>query len=550
MLTIFTIPKAFEGHIGIIQENAITSWTRLMPACEVVLCGDDKGTPEIAAKLKVKHLPDIARNQYGTPLVSAAFEQAQQAANYDLMCYVNADIIILKNFLEAVSRVNFDRFLIVGERFDLDLTTPWNFADEDWEKKMGAYVSRNGVNHPPLGSDYFVFRKGDAIGQLPEFAVGRPGWDNWLIYHARELGLPVIDVSGAAKVIHQNHDYRHVAAQSDDGWEGPEAVGNRQLAGGWDQLFTLLDATHLMTADELVPASKRPVVSIGLPVYNGGEHLKKALDSLLAQNFENFELIVSDNASTDSTEQICLEYASKDARIRYLRNQTNIGAAKNFQRTLDLARGKYFLPAAHDDLWAPSFLRRCLEVLATDNAKLFCCTSLRFIDEEDQVIETDYDAYDNPDLSSLDVRYRIGTLMTRSGWYATYSLFRTELLRTVGVVSEAYAGDVRALIELSLMGPAAKVPEVLFSYRQFQSRTEEDRANCVKPGLKADYQHLLRMLARTVLKSKLRPVMKLLILKDMVSVVYDADSVWRHRLPPSRLVSIIRVLKRLKRGGK
>jgi len=266
MLTIFSIPKPFEGHIGIIQENAIATWVRLRPACEIILCGDEKGIAEVAAKFKVKHLPDIARNEYGTPFVNAAFEQAEREASATLMCYVNTDIILLNDFISAVSRVRLQRFLMVGERLDLDLRGLWNYEEEDWEKKLRTYVSNHGVPHPPLGSDYFVFPKGDAIAKLPQFAVGRPCWDNWLIFHARQLGVPVIDATGAVKVIHQNHSYGHVPDRRDDGWEGPEADWNRQLVGGEDQVFTLLDATHLMTRDKLLPAF-------------GREHLQRQLET-------------------------------------------------------------------------------------------------------------------------------------------------------------------------------------------------------------------------------------------------------------------------------
>jgi hypothetical protein len=107
-----------------------------------------------------------------------------------------------------------------------------------------------------MGSDYFIFPKGDAIGKLPAFAVGRPAWDNWLIYHARQLRVPVIDATKAVTVIHQNHGYGHVPEQRDEGWEGPEADWNRGLIGGEDQVFTLLDATHLMTPDGLLAAAE------------------------------------------------------------------------------------------------------------------------------------------------------------------------------------------------------------------------------------------------------------------------------------------------------
>ncbi|NES80204.1 MAG: glycosyltransferase family 2 protein [Moorea sp. SIO2B7] len=109
-----------------------------------------------------------------------------------------------------------------------------------------------------------------------------------------------------------------------------------------------------------------PRVSIGLPVYNGEKFLKQAIDSILAQTFKDFELIISDNASTDKTEQICREYAAKDKRISYYRNNENRGAAWNFKYTFDLARAKYFKWAAHDDVCATNFLASCVEVLDND----------------------------------------------------------------------------------------------------------------------------------------------------------------------------------------
>src|SRR6266699_3597518 len=127
MLTIFSIPKPFEGHIAIIQENAIVSWVRLQPACEIILCGDEKGIAEVAARFKVKHFPNIARNEYGTPFINSAFDEVAREASSPLMCYVNADIILMKDFCDAIRRIRFRRFLMVGSREDVDLTTLWDY---------------------------------------------------------------------------------------------------------------------------------------------------------------------------------------------------------------------------------------------------------------------------------------------------------------------------------------------------------------------------------------------------------------------------------------
>ena len=123
-----------------------------------------------------------------------------------------------------------------------------------------------------------------------------------------------------------------------------------------------------------------PRVSIGMPVYNGENFLAEALDSMLAQTFVDFELIISDNASTDRTKAICRDYAARDRRIRYHRVDDNQGATWNFNHTFELARGEYFKWAAHDDLCDPTFVARCVEVLDSDPTVICCHTQTRHID--------------------------------------------------------------------------------------------------------------------------------------------------------------------------
>src|SRR3990172_5433048 len=124
-----------------------------------------------------------------------------------------------------------------------------------------------------------------------------------------------------------------------------------------------------------------PVVSIGLPVYNGENYIEKAINSILSQTFKDFELIISDNASTDNTMDICKILSAKDRRIRYYRNEINRGAAWNFNRVFQLARGKYFQWACHDDVWIPTLLERYVEVLDQMPKVVLCYTKTTYIDE-------------------------------------------------------------------------------------------------------------------------------------------------------------------------
>jgi hypothetical protein len=256
MMTIFSIPKPFAGHIGIIQSNAIQSWRRLV-GVEVILLGNDVGVGEAARRFGATWLPQISVNPYGTPLLSSAFEQARAAARHPLLCYLNADIVVLKDFAAAVRQVRLRNFLMLGQRWDLDVTAPIDFSQDGSERLIREWIAARGVLHPPTGSDYFVFPKDGGLAALPPFAVGRPVWDNWLIYRARQLEIPVVDASQAVTIVHQNHDYAHVKEQRGAAWEGPEAEHNRALAGGAERVFTLKDATHRLAGGKVIPTMSR-----------------------------------------------------------------------------------------------------------------------------------------------------------------------------------------------------------------------------------------------------------------------------------------------------
>ncbi len=249
MLTLFTVPKPFDGHVGVIQRNALRSWSLLKPECEIILCGDEPGTAEAASAFHARHIPDVDRNEYGTPLLNSVFERVRLAAAGRLLCYVNADILLLSDVPAVAARVPFEAFLMLGRRWDLDVSEPLELDSPDAQARLRARVMRHGTLHAPTGSDYFVFPKDCGLADLPAFAVGRPAWDNWLIFNARRLGLPVIDAGDAVLVIHQNHDYSHVPHGRNGVWEGPEGDRNLELAGGWKQIYTLEHATHRFTTD-------------------------------------------------------------------------------------------------------------------------------------------------------------------------------------------------------------------------------------------------------------------------------------------------------------
>lgn len=254
MLTIFSIPKPFRDHIKVIQTNAIRSWTALRPACEVILFGDEEGIAETASKLGIRHIPDVGRNEYGTPLVNFPFDLAEEIATYPLMCFVNADIILMSDFLKAVRQIEKHPFLLVGQRWDIDLRELLDFSQPDWEAKLQTRVNKMGALHGISGIDYFVFTKG-LYRNIPPFAIGRPGWDNWMIYHARSLRVPVIDITKAVTVVHPSHaGHTDYMGGEEAFWEGPEAIQNLNLMGGMDHGFGLDYATAVLTPKGLRPA--------------------------------------------------------------------------------------------------------------------------------------------------------------------------------------------------------------------------------------------------------------------------------------------------------
>ncbi len=244
MVTIFAIPKSFYGHIETIQRNAIQSWLALRPRCEIILFGDEPGVKEIASEYQVIHIPVISKNDYGTPLISSAFECAQKIARNDILCYSNADIIFFQDLISAIGKITYSRYLIVGRRWNLDIVEPLPYQTPQWEiqlrKKLVSCAQMSGLR----GSDYFIFRKG-TLEKIPDFAVGRPVWDNWMIYHARAKGYVVVDATQAITDVHQNHNYTHVPESREASWEGPEGDHNRFLISP-EHTFDLIDATHTL----------------------------------------------------------------------------------------------------------------------------------------------------------------------------------------------------------------------------------------------------------------------------------------------------------------
>ena len=207
-----------------------------------------------------------------------------------------------------------------------------------------------------------------------------------------------------------------------------------------------------------------PTVSVGMPVYNGERHIRQALDSLLAQDFEDFELIISDNASTDGTQEICLEYATRDSRIRYYRNYVNMGMTWNFNRVFELATGEFFMWAAHDDYRDHRYIRLCLEAFGIAENIVLSGSRYEFIAHEtEEAIYTNY-GFSTIGLSAVEKLKFIACLSNNiAGIF--YGIYKKSALRKLMPLKQVFAGDILLLAELSLYGDFITIPEVLMFER-------------------------------------------------------------------------------------
>ncbi len=272
-LTIFAMPKPFEGHAATIQKNAIRSWARLRPTPQIILFGDEPGTRQMAQEVGACHVPDIERNEFGTPLVNKLFEAAQEHASHRIVAYVNADIILFENFVKGVQEVQtrLPKFLLIGQRWDLTVLDAIDFDRPDWQSTLEAQMQERAMLHGECGLDYFVFPKG-LYPEIPPFAIGRIAWDNWLVMAPHRAGVPVVDGTEFITAVHQDHDYGHVAGGRRGAWSGAEASRNRALAGKVDDSAYTSGAEWVLRRDGRLAESRPREPVFGSTAYREYRH--------------------------------------------------------------------------------------------------------------------------------------------------------------------------------------------------------------------------------------------------------------------------------------
>ncbi len=219
-------------------------------------------------------------------------------------------------------------------------------------------------------------------------------------------------------------------------------------------------------------ATQPPLISIGLPVYNGEAFLADAINSVLMQTFTDFELIISDNASTDRTQEICLSFAAQDPRIRYDRSSKNLGAARNFNRTFELASGTYFKWMAHDDLLAPEFLARCVDVLEhSDRSVILCFSTLSIIDSNGAIEKENYSNRLTRIAAPQAPKRFKELILERHGCFHIWGLIRADVLARTPLIGSYVGSDRGLLAELGLHGRFHEIPEDLFMERNHPGRS-------------------------------------------------------------------------------
>jgi hypothetical protein len=253
MLTILSSPKPFQGHIGLIQRNAIGSWVRLSPRPQIILFGDSAGARDVVAEFGLEHVPSVETNELGTPYLSALIGSGERRARHNLICYVNGDIILTEGLERALSYTEAlpPPFLMVSARINLDVEVPILF-DTDWRQQLRNRCQKEGTQGDHTSIDFFLFSKG-LYRDIPPLAIGRAWFDQWMIKAAAERGT-VVDATPLAPIVHQNHGYAHVGGGRATVYQGVEAERNLAIYGR-PHSYTLLSCTHELGRDGKV----RPV---------------------------------------------------------------------------------------------------------------------------------------------------------------------------------------------------------------------------------------------------------------------------------------------------
>jgi hypothetical protein len=245
--------KPFQGEANIHQMNALRSWIRICGNPEILVFGDVPGLAPVAELLGLTVIPDFPRGEDGRVRVDEVFAYAQKNGKFDLQVFVNGDIILMEDFIKAVNAIRLPRFMMIGQRTDVDVKEMLDFAPAADLKPVRADLIQRGELHAAWGLDYFAYVRG-SIPKLPPLYVGAAGWDNLMILCCLRNRVPVVDATGDVRIFHQNHAYFGMR-------ECASAQNNLAVAKSIDKawLFDASDATHWLEGGVLKSAAHSPV---------------------------------------------------------------------------------------------------------------------------------------------------------------------------------------------------------------------------------------------------------------------------------------------------
>lgn len=252
MITIFSTPKDFSGEFDLIQKNALSSWRNISDEIEIIILGRSKGAKAAAMAIDALYIPDIPLSDQGTPTIPGLFKFSENNGMHNVFCFLNSDIILPPDFFSSIQTVHshFGKFLAIGFRYNIDVQSTIDFSIKSKSQEFFIRAEQKAVKESSSAIDLFCFSKG-LFKNIPEFAVGRPGFDNWLIWKARRTFTPVIDITNDAKIYHQNHSYNFRGFQShSDILNSKEAKINNKLIGS--NSLTLNDANWFLLKGKVI----------------------------------------------------------------------------------------------------------------------------------------------------------------------------------------------------------------------------------------------------------------------------------------------------------
>jgi hypothetical protein len=256
MITLFTTTKPFTGNVALTQRNTVACWRRLVPECEVLLIGEEEGSAAVAREFGARLIPEVERSEFGTPLLRSLFAVAEANATRPLLLYANADILFTNRLTRAARALAGRRrpYLLFGRRRDTEFTEPFDFSAPDWDARLEAYAREHGKPAIKSALDYFLFPRGAwggaaGLAEFPRIVIGRPPWDNWIVFWALARRMDVINGSDFVLAVHQQHDYGHHRGGKQGVYAGAEAKRNFELCSYERYLYGTPDATHRIRPD-------------------------------------------------------------------------------------------------------------------------------------------------------------------------------------------------------------------------------------------------------------------------------------------------------------